>query len=80
MVDLMGNRFASLLQSKMSAESFKKLLALENESLFEFVGEYVALCQPASVYMCDDSDEDAEYLRRRAIELGEETQIGRAHV
>jgi len=77
MVDLMGNRFASLLQSKMSAESFKKLLALENESLFEFVGEYVALCQPASVYMCDDSDEDAEYLRRRAIELGEETPLAR---
>ncbi len=77
MVDLMGNRFASLLQSKMSAESFKKLLALENERLFEFVGEYVALCQPASVYMCDDSDEDAEYIRRRAIELGEETPLAR---
>lgn len=72
MVDLKGNRFAPLLKSKMSAESYEKLTALENERLFDFVGEYVELCQPASVYMCDDSDEDSAYIRRRAVELGEE--------
>ena len=77
MVDLKGNRFAPLLKSKMSAESYEKLTALENERLFDFVGEYVELCQPASVYMCDDSDEDSAYIRRRAVELGEEAPLAR---
>jgi phosphoenolpyruvate carboxykinase (GTP) len=77
MVDLNRNRYASLLKSKMSDESYRKLAALENEKLFDFVGEYIELCQPASVYMCDDSDADAEYIRKRARELGEETPLAR---
>jgi phosphoenolpyruvate carboxykinase (GTP) len=77
MVDLTGNRYAPMLKDKMSAESYRKLLALENERLFDFVGEYIELCQPASVYMCDDSDADADYIRKRAIELGEEVPLAR---
>jgi phosphoenolpyruvate carboxykinase (GTP) len=77
MVDLNSNRYASLLKSKMSQASFRKLIALENEKLFDFVGEYIELCQPDSVYMCDDSDADAEYLRTKALELGEETPLAR---
>ena len=75
MVDLNRNPYASLLKSKMSDESYRRLVALENEKLFDFVGEYIELCQPDSVYMCDDSDADAEYLRKKALELGEETLL-----
>ncbi|HOV85334.1 MAG TPA: phosphoenolpyruvate carboxykinase (GTP) [Syntrophobacteraceae bacterium] len=77
MVDLTRNRYFDLLQGKMSAESFHKLAVLNNEKLFNFVGEYVELCEPESVYMCDDSDEDAEYLRKRSLELGEEKKLGK---
>jgi len=77
MADLNQNRYASLLKSKMSEESFRKLIALENEKLFDFVGEYIELCQPDSVYMCDDSDADAEYIRKSALEKGEETPLSR---
>ena len=77
MVDLTANPYVPMLKRKMSAESYRKLLALENEKLFDFVGEYVEMCQPASVYMCDDSDTDAEYIRKRALELGEEAPLAR---
>jgi len=77
MVDLNRNRYASLLKSKMSGESYRRLIALENEKLFDFVGEYIELCQPDSVTMCDDSDADAEYIRRNALERGEETLLSR---
>ncbi len=77
MVDLNRNQYASLLKSKMSNESYRKLAALENQKLFDFVGEYIELCQPESVYMCDDSDTDAEYIRKKALELGEETSLAR---
>jgi phosphoenolpyruvate carboxykinase (GTP) len=77
MVDLNRNRYASLLKSKMSEASFRKLIALGNEKLFDFVGEYIELCQPDSVTMCNDSDADSEYIRKRSLEGGEETALSR---
>ncbi len=69
--------YETLLQEKMSEESYKKLAALENPKLFNFVGEYVELCQPDSVFMADDSDKDAEYIRQLSLTRGEEKQLAR---
>jgi phosphoenolpyruvate carboxykinase (GTP) len=65
----------SIVQEKMSTESFAKLEALNNESLMATVEKYVTLCCPDSVYVCDDSDTDAEYIRNRSKELGEEKSL-----
>lgn len=73
----MNNKYESLLKEKMNDESYGKLMALENDALFDFIGEYVELCNPDSVYMCNDSREDAEYIRNRALELGEETKLSK---
>ena len=76
----MNEKYEELLKSKMSEESYGKLIALENEMLFNFVGEYAALCEPAGIFMADDSDEDAEYIRQQALDLGEEKQLARENV
>jgi len=68
-------RAIELLRSKMSPEHWRKLTALDNRKLLAFIADAVALCEPDSVYVCDDSDEDAEYVRRRAVELGEEKPL-----
>ncbi len=73
----MKKEVATLLQKKMTAQGYEKLMALKNEKLFGIVGEYVELCDPDTVYMCDDSDEDAEYVRRKALEAGEEKELAR---
>lgn len=73
----MNEKYTELLKSKMDEASFQKLTALENEKLFNFIGEYVELCEPDSVFMADDSDADAEYIRKRSLELGEEKQLAR---
>jgi len=73
----MDSQYTALLKSKMSEASYGKLLALRNRKLFDFVGEYVELCEPATVYMCDDSDGDAAYGRRRTLETGEEKRLAR---
>ncbi len=73
----MNTRFTELLKSKMSEEGYGKLIALDNEKLINFVGEYVELCEPESVYMCDDSDEDADYIRSMVTEKGEETRLAK---
>jgi len=77
MSKLDNNRYAPLLRQKMSTESFQKLLVLDNLKLFEFIGEYTELCEPDSVYMCDDSDEDAEYIRKNSLALKEEKPLSK---
>jgi phosphoenolpyruvate carboxykinase (GTP) len=74
----MNSQYDAMLQEKMSPESYAKLTALDNEKLFNFIGEYVELCEPDSVYMCDDSDADAEYARKKSLEQGEEASLARS--
>ena len=50
----------------------KKLELLANPRVIEIVQKYVDLCEPASVTVIDDSEEDAALLRRRALDGGEE--------
>ena len=64
-----------LLKSKCDAKSYKKLEQLKNSALFEFISEYVTLCNPASVYVCDDSDKDKEYIREKAVKSREEQKL-----
>jgi phosphoenolpyruvate carboxykinase (GTP) len=77
MSGLENNRYAPLLKQKMSSVSYQRLVELKHPALFEFVGEYVELCEPDSVYMCNDSDEDAEYIRSMAQKLGEEKLLAK---
>ena len=71
----MDNKYSALLKNKMSEDSYSKLTALENVKLFNFVGESAELCEPDSIYVCDDSDADAEYVRNKALETGEEATL-----
>ena len=71
------HQFATLLKKKMSPDSYRKLIELENEPLFTFVGEYTELCEPDSVYMCDDSHEDAEYIRKNSLGAKEEKPLAK---
>ncbi len=73
----MNEKYVELLKGKMSTESYQKLAALENEALITFIGEYIELCDPDTVYMCNDSAEDAEYIRQRSLELGEEVKLAK---
>ena len=66
-----------LLKARMSAESYAKLAALENQKVMDFIGFFVAHCDPASVYVCDDSEQDVQYVRDQALALGEELQLAR---
>ncbi len=73
----MNEKYADLLQNKMTERGLQRLVALENPKLFDFIGEFVELCDPDTVYMCNDSDEDAEYIREMALKLGEEKKLAR---
>ncbi len=69
------SKYTDLLKSKMSDASFAKLEALKNEKVMEFVGSFTEHCNPASIYVCDDSAEDEAYIKKVALENGEEHQM-----
>lgn len=64
-----------ILQRRLDQEHCRKLLALNSPKVEEFVAEFVELCNPASVFVADDSEQDWAYVRRRAVETGEEKQL-----
>jgi len=61
-----------LLKSKMDDASFEKLAALNNAEVNEFVAYAIELCEPDSVWVGSDSDEDVAYCRNLAIENKED--------
>ncbi len=71
----MSTKYETMLQGKMSAESFAKLSALKNKKVMEFVGLFAEHCEPASIYVCDDSEKDTQYVRDQALAKGEEQKL-----
>ena len=71
----MEKKFATLFQGKMDADSFRKIDGLANDDLHAFLADAIELCRPDSVKVCDDSRSDVDWIRRRAVELGEETPL-----
>ncbi|MEM2866424.1 MAG: phosphoenolpyruvate carboxykinase (GTP) [Candidatus Hadarchaeales archaeon] len=50
----------------------EKLEGIPHPGVHEFVSQAVELCQPARIFVCDDSPEDLAHIRRMALESGEE--------
>ncbi|MBD3425602.1 MAG: phosphoenolpyruvate carboxykinase (GTP) [Candidatus Omnitrophica bacterium] len=71
----MKEKHADLLKEKCSVGSYEKLTELDNPKLQEFIAEYIGLCSPDSVHVCDDSKEDKEYIRNKAVENKEELKL-----
>lgn len=59
----------------MGAGNVAKLEALKNPHVIRIVKKYVALCVPAKVTVITDEPEDIAYVRRKALEAGEETKL-----
>lgn len=68
----MIKKLADILKVKGVGSSFAKLDALKNEKLYTFILTFVELCNPDSIYVADNSDEDRNYVRAQAIKQGEE--------
>jgi len=71
----MNEPHVEFLREKLTEEHFDKLMRLNNPKLHRFVAESLELCQPASVFVCTDSDEDVHYIRREAVATGEEKPL-----
>ncbi|MCP4652510.1 MAG: phosphoenolpyruvate carboxykinase (GTP) [Candidatus Omnitrophica bacterium] len=71
----MSENYMELLKQKIDQENLDKLLALKNEEVINFVGEYVELCNPASVFVRTDSEPDRAYIRGKSLSGNEEIPL-----
>jgi phosphoenolpyruvate carboxykinase (GTP) len=64
-----------LLKSKLTDEHYRRLIALDNPKMHEFVADAIELCGPGSVFVCTDAADDIAYFRELAIKNGEERPL-----
>ncbi|MGY5871832.1 MAG: phosphoenolpyruvate carboxykinase (GTP) [Candidatus Thorarchaeota archaeon] len=64
-----------MLEKYLSPTGLAKLLAIPNRDVHRFVAKSVELCEPMKVFVCTDSQDDIDYIRRNAIARGEETEL-----
>ncbi|MDD3791969.1 MAG: phosphoenolpyruvate carboxykinase (GTP) [Candidatus Bathyarchaeota archaeon] len=66
------NPYLEALQPKLSQKDFKKLSAIDNPTVHEFIAKESDLCHPEKIFICSDSVEDIAFVRKQAIASGEE--------
>lgn len=71
----MDKSYEKLLKDRMTAENYKKLSALDNKTVMNFLEYFIEHCDPSSVYVCTDSESDIQYVRDKALALGEEETL-----
>ncbi|MCK9288472.1 MAG: phosphoenolpyruvate carboxykinase (GTP) [Sphaerochaetaceae bacterium] len=74
----METKYDAILKTKMSAESWAKLDALHNRKVVEFIGFFAEHCAPDSIYVCDDSEHDVQFVRDQALAKQEEFTLANA--
>ncbi len=71
----MEEAYQEILEAQLTGENYQKLMRLQSPKLHRFVAHAIQLCTPDSVFVCTDSAEDLRYIRRGALETGEETPL-----
>jgi phosphoenolpyruvate carboxykinase (GTP) len=64
-----------LLKQKLTTENYDKLTALKNPKMHAFVADAIELTGPDSVFVCTDSPDDIDYIRKLVIKNGEENPL-----
>ncbi|MCG3108210.1 Phosphoenolpyruvate carboxykinase [GTP] [Metallosphaera sp. J1] len=67
--------FPESLRGRLSSFMSNKLYQLHNTNLVTFLSNVVELCEPDSVYLVEGTREDLEYVKRKALENGEEIPL-----
>ncbi len=64
-----------LLKEKLTKENYDRLMAPNNPKLHQFIADAIELAKPDSVFVCTDATEDMDYIRKLAIDNGEEIAL-----
>lgn len=71
----MSQELINALKTRLGPDDYQKLVTINNPKLNQFIAEYMALCNPAKVFVCTDSPRDIQYIRDAAIQNKEEAEL-----
>jgi phosphoenolpyruvate carboxykinase (GTP) len=71
----MDRKVRTVLDEKLDKDQLNKLLAISNSSLHHFIARYIEILNPDTVFVGTDHPDDIGYIRKRAIEAGEEHKL-----
>ena len=64
-----------IIKEKCTDENFKKIIQIKNKHLHDFIAKFISILDPESVFICDNSAEDIDYIKKKALEEGEEKNL-----
>jgi len=64
-----------ILKERLTADSYDKLMAVDNTKIHAFVADAIELTNPEDVFVCTDSEEDVKHVREMAVKNGEEQPL-----
>ena len=64
-----------ILKKRLDGKNFNKLMAIDNPGLHQFIAHYIEIFNPDSVFVCDDSEADIQYIREQAVSRNEEKKL-----
>lgn len=64
-----------ILKEKCGVEGYEKLANLGNSKVTDFIARFLNHCNPETVFVRENAEEDAEYIRKRSVEKGEELPL-----
>ena len=65
--------YLEILKSRMDQNNYKKLLAIPNLKVHQFIAEAAELCNPKEIFICSDTPDEIAYIKHMAIASGEES-------
>jgi len=68
-----------IIKDKFNEKNFDKIKNINNQYLDDFIVKYAELLNPKSIFVCNDSEEDFNYIRNKAIIDGEEIKLNKAN-
>ena len=63
------------MEQNLDENNLQKLLTIPCSAVHKFVAEAIERCNPATVFVCSDSEADITYIREESIKQGEETPL-----
>jgi len=74
----MPEEYVQLLWEELTKVHYQRLMEIPNTTLHRFVADSVKLCNPDSVFVSTDSEDDIAYARELAVRNGEESPLSTA--
>lgn len=66
---------AKIIKEKCGEEGYRKIEELNSPTVTDFISRYLKHCNPDSAFVRTNKEEDAEYIRKKSLELGEERDL-----